>query len=495
MKAVMLMFDSLNRHFLSAYGCDWTQTPNFRRLAQRTVRFERAYCGSMPCMPARREIHTGRPDLLHRNWGPMDPYDDSMPQMLKEAGVHTHLSTDHYHYYEEHGPNYHTKYSTWEFFRGQEGDPWIGQVAKPHIPPNVNGKGRDQDWINRPFMAREEQFSGPQTVQAGIQYIRRNAASDRWFCHIECFDPHEPWFVPEQYRDLFPKEYEGPLFDWPPYGPLREGLDTPQLVEHARYQYAALLALCDTQLGKVLDLFDELDLWKDTMLIVNTDHGFMLGEQKPDSRGNFRGCWAKNWQPWFEELSHLPLFIHDPRHSAPGQTRRSLVQTIDLCPTLLEFFGVSPTPTMMGKSLEATIASDAPVREAGIFGNFGHFVNVTDGRHVYMRAPVNADGSPLFEYTLSPANVRGRPEIAAQMQCIGPRPWTKGFPLWRYPVPKRGSSAHQFGHMLFDLETDPTQQRPLKDEVIERRMLGHLLTLMEQCDAPPEQYERLGLQK
>lgn len=60
MKAIMVMYDSLNREMLEPYGCDWTLTPNFRRLAEKSVQFENCYVGSMPCMPARRELHTGR---------------------------------------------------------------------------------------------------------------------------------------------------------------------------------------------------------------------------------------------------------------------------------------------------------------------------------------------------------------------------------------------------------------------------------------------------
>ena len=64
MKAVMVMFDSLNRHLLPPYGCDWTHAPNFARLARRAATFDRSYICSMPCMPARRDFHTGRPNLL-----------------------------------------------------------------------------------------------------------------------------------------------------------------------------------------------------------------------------------------------------------------------------------------------------------------------------------------------------------------------------------------------------------------------------------------------
>ena len=78
MKAVVVMFDSLNRHLLSPYGCEWTHTPNFKRLAERTVTFDKSYVCSMPCMPARRDFHTGRPNFLHRSWGPLEPFDDSV---------------------------------------------------------------------------------------------------------------------------------------------------------------------------------------------------------------------------------------------------------------------------------------------------------------------------------------------------------------------------------------------------------------------------------
>ena len=124
MKAILLLFDSLNRHCLEPYGCDWTHTPNFRRLAERSVRFDRCYAGSLPCMPARRELHTGRYNFLHRSWGPVEPYDDSMPELLKKNGVYTHLISDHQHYWEDGGATYHTRYSSWECVRGQEGDNW-----------------------------------------------------------------------------------------------------------------------------------------------------------------------------------------------------------------------------------------------------------------------------------------------------------------------------------------------------------------------------------
>lgn len=142
MRAIMVMFDSLNRRMLSPYGCSWTKTPNFARLAEKTVAFDTCFVGSMPCMPARRELHTGRYNFLHRSWGPLEPFDDSMPELLKENGVHTHLVTDHYHYFEDGGATYHTRYRSYEAFRGQEGDAWKGRCRRRAAPRQLKRKGR-----------------------------------------------------------------------------------------------------------------------------------------------------------------------------------------------------------------------------------------------------------------------------------------------------------------------------------------------------------------
>lgn len=68
MKAVFVLFDSLNRRVLAPYGGTRVPTPNFSRLAERAVIFDRHYVGSLPCMPARRDIQTGRLSFLHRSW-------------------------------------------------------------------------------------------------------------------------------------------------------------------------------------------------------------------------------------------------------------------------------------------------------------------------------------------------------------------------------------------------------------------------------------------
>jgi len=488
MKAIMLCFDSLNRHFLSAYGCDWTHTPNFKRLAERCATFNRAYCCSMPCMPARRELHTGRPNFLHNPWGMLQPYDDSAITMLRDHNVHTHLASDHYHYWEENAANYHTRFNTWEFFRGQEGDPWIGHVGAFDEPEHINGKGRPQDWINRMYITAEPDWSLVQTIDAGLDYMRRNRDEDNWFLQIECFDPHEPFFAPEAYLDYYPdlaKDYDGPLFDWPPYNKT-DGYSDIQ-IEAIRKRYAALLTMCDKHLGRFLDAMDEMNLWDETMLVVWTDHGHLLGEH---------GWFAKNSPPWWEELSHIPLWIWDPRSpAAAGQRRDSLVQTIDLAPTLLGAFGIEPTARMTGVDLANVIADDTGGREAGLFGGFGHYVNCTDGRYVLMKAPVREDGGPLHDYTLHPVRYRGAARAGNfAYESVEPFDYMCGTRPLRVPVQGRGGTAYEMGDLLYDLAADPQQKSPINDENIKSRMTSLMVQLMQQCDAPAEQYDRIGVE-
>ena len=222
----------------------------------------------------------------------------------------------------------------------KEGDFCRGQIADPVIPPVAASRASDgsadaaigdswrQDWINREHMTREEDQPQSVTFANGLEFIRTNHSEDNWFLQIETFDPHEPFFTQQKYKELYPHAYDGDHFDWPPY---RQVDETDAEIEHVRYEYAALVSMCDENLGKVLDAMDELDMWDDTLLIVNTDHGFFLGEHD---------WWAKIVQPFYQEVAHVPLFIWDPRSRKTNERRSGLVQMIDMPATLLEFFSV-----------------------------------------------------------------------------------------------------------------------------------------------------------
>ena len=231
-------------------------------------------------------------------------------------------------------------------------------------------------------------------------------------------------------------------------------------------------------------------MWRDTMLIVNTDHGFMIGEH---------GFWGKCLMPFYNEVAHTPLFIWDPREpGAAGQRRQALVQTIDLAPTLLEFFGEEVPGDMLGVPLGSVLREDVSIREAALFGIHGGQVCITDGRYVYMRSPVSPENTPLFAYTLLPLR-HGRDrafyaeEELRQAELAGPFSFTKGMPVLKVPYHCR-TTNFQFPTALYDLRSDPAQQHPIRNDAEEERLCKLMKQVMAQNDSPPEQYLRLGLQ-
>lgn len=492
MRLITVMYDTLNRRTLPNYGCTEVELPAFSRLGEEAVTFDTCYVGSLPCMPARRDMQTGRLGFLHRGWGPIEPFDDSVPEILKTNGIYTHLVSDHDHYWEDGGATYHTRFSSWEIDRGQENDVWkgdMGDYPETHrfglseAMLRFMGGKRSQNAVNREYIRRQG-FTPQQGVfDKGLEFIETNHNYDNWFLQIETFDPHEPFDAPLE--DQIVMGVEDFPYDWPPYGNVRED---DVFVGKVRKKYLALLRACDRSLNRVLEAMDRYDMWKDTMLIVCTDHGFLLGEHE---------WWAKNMMPMYNEIANTPLFIWDPRQGVKNERRKALVQTHDLAPTILSYFGLDIPKDMTGKDLSPVIAEDRKVRDYALFGMYGGQVNITDGHTLYMRAPVREDNQPLFEYTLMPTdmNTRKNGSQLEHSELAGPFSFTKNMKVLKIPYTSTYFNAYKYGNALYDLDQDPLQLSPLQDSQKEAMMIEALREEMKKCEAPEEQYERLGIEE
>ena len=502
MKTVFVLFDSLNRHLLGPYGGTRVPTPAFDRLAARASTFDAHYVGSLPCMPARRDLLSGRASFLHRSWGPMEPFDNAFPDILaREHGVYSHLVTDHFHYWEDGGATYHNRYDSYEFVRGQEGDRWKAMV-QPHwerlreryAEAQFSTERRDykrQNMVNREFVRDESDFPSVRVFDAGLAFLDENAGAKDWLLQIETFDPHEPFHAPATYKAPYDTGWRGPVRDWPRYGRVDE---LPEECEELRANYYATVALCDAQLGRLLDRFDRDGLWGDTALVVTTDHGFLLGEHD---------FWAKNRMNIYEEIARIPLFVHDPRR--PDGTRRvsGLTQTADLCATLLDLHGAAPAPEMRSHSLLPLIDGERSRRDAVLFGYFGGAVNLADGRWTYHRYPPDLASQEIYHYTLMPTHIFDFfvPEELREATLEAPLPFTKGIPTLKVPVNERSAMYDTYGPgafieddtRLYDLASDPGQSIPVDDAGQEKALARRMSALMDTLDAPPEAYARLSL--
>ncbi|MEP3279217.1 MAG: sulfatase [Stappiaceae bacterium] len=517
MKTVFVLFDSLNRLALGAYGGDAVATPNFDRFAQKSVTFDKHYVGSLPCMPARRDMHTGRLNFMHRHWGPLEPYDDSFARILSENGVYTHLISDHLHYFENGGWGYANAFDSWDFIRGQEYDALKALVAPPvaryrekfdahQYPldaitdgqPMTRGTSDKTTWkrsraaINRDFLKEEADFPTAKCFAAAFEFLDLNGETDDWFLQLECFDPHEPFVAPERFKDAYNSGYNGKILDWPLYENVAQ---SDQEIAEIRGNYAALVAMCDEYFGKLLDYFDTHDLWKDTALVLTTDHGFLLSEHD---------WWGKNRMPYYEEISHIPLMMWHPEHASQGGSRRaSLTQTPDLMPTFLEIHRCTPSSRVTGASLLPLLETDVAVHETLALGMFAGPVCIIDDRYSYFRYPDDLTGENFNLYTLMPTHMISHFEISELQTCelSAPFDFTKGVPLMKIrldpantQVGTDGQSLEDCETTLFDLLNDPAQETPISDPEATGRLAGEIVRHFARHDAPRELYAHFGLE-
>jgi arylsulfatase A-like enzyme len=244
--------------------------------------------------------------------------------------------------------------------------------------------------------------------EGGLDFLERNGRRDGWFLQIETFDPHEPFFVPQSFQALYEDSYAGPHFDWPPYGRVTEAGDT---VRHIRVLNAALVSMCDHYLGQILNLMDDLKLWDDTLLIVCTDHGFLLGEHD---------WWAKNNMPMWNQ-AHDAAVCGDSRSA--GRRAPPTGAMIDFPATLLST-SLALSPCRVSPARRD--ADNAPSRAAILFG-LRRRSQHDCGRYVHTRQP-RRQHAPLLKSTHD-ADAHGDPLPTTNAQTweqAGPFSFTKG---------------------------------------------------------------------
>jgi len=507
MKVVFLLFDSLNRMALNCYGGS-VPTPNFDRLATRSIIFDNHYTGSLPCMPARRDHHTGRYGFFHASWGPLEPFDNSYGRLLRDkCDTYCHLVTDHFHYFEDGGLCYHNTFNTWVNIRGQEYDPWkptlnadLAALRKKYDARHYNfdadkrSNHKLQHAVNREHFEAEADFPLPRCFDAAFEFLDAARGTDNWLLQLECFDPHEPFHVPDRFEREYDTGYDGLILDWPSYSRVSE---SDEEIAHIRAKYAGLVAMCDDYLGKLLDRFDEENLWEDTVLIATTDHGYLLSEHD---------WWAKTKMPQYQEISHIPLMIAHPEMAGKGgQRRNALTSAIDILPTLAELFGADFPPEIEGKSLIPLLENDGRGHETVLSGIFGGPLLISDGRYAFHYRPKWLDSTNLFEYRLLPMHMRGPFSIQElrHMELVEPFDFTKGVPILKVKarddskrVPNHdGDGFEDTDTRLYDLSVDPKEEHPFRDSDIEARLLASAVRTMKKHDAPPEMFKRFELRQ
>lgn len=509
MNVISILCDTLRRDHCAPYHqgmplaqlgdptqADWVvPTPNLDRLATRGTVFDNAWCGSHPCMPARRDMYTGRYEFPFRGWGPLEDDDPDLPTqisgppnnaLLQRDVCISQLVTDHFHLWERGSGNYHMGYSGFEFIRGMEADAWKTEpITLDPRWARYAGTKIERHFHNLAVLRQnheppaEDTYFPQRTFATAAEWLDRNHSHENFYLHVDSFSPHEPWDPPERLVKHFdPRGYDvDEVIPWAPQQHLDvSGVSAGQL-RHIQALYAASVMHVDECLGMVWDVLDRHDLWSSTLVIFTTDHGTYNGSRQRT---------GKRQTHLFTPISHIPLIIAHPT-MGHGERRDQVVQLVDLYPTTLAALDRPIPPDRHGVDLLPLMVSDqARAHSYAINGIFGESVSITDGSWMLHVAPVEGNG-PLYWYS--------HRHSMFQPYDLGPYECT-GVDQGRRPV-RHTSLTLPDELWLSDLRSDPYEatnlagQRP--DEVA--RLANALATELERIGAPGEQLKRLGLRR
>ena len=354
---LFIISDDLNNS-VGCYGHPLVKTPNIDRLAERGVRFERAYCQFPLCGPSRNSMLTG---LYPNSTGILAnsqifrqtiPSHLSLPQAFRLQGYFAGRIGKLYHYNvpKSVGTNGHDDPGSWELELNPAGCDRL--LEEPDIfslrPGNFGGT---LSWYASP---RGDLLHTDGMLATDAEWVLERCARDKdrpFFLAVGFYRPHTPYVAPKPYFKGYPKE-QMPLVQGveedqkdlpaPALGSHKKEheLLTDDLRQQAIQAYFASITFMDAQVGRALDALDRLGLADNTIVVFTSDHGYHLGEH---------GLWQK--MSLFEESARVPLIIAAPGMDSKGGIAQTPVGLIDLYPTLAELCDVETPDNLQGQSL------------------------------------------------------------------------------------------------------------------------------------------------
>lgn len=400
------MADQLTPSALPFHGNPVTQTPAMSRLASSGVVFDAAYTASPLCSPARASLLTG---LLPSRSGVYDnaaEFPAAIPTFahhLRSAGYRTVLAgkmhfcgPDQLHGFEER--------LTTDIYPADFGwtPDWDHPENRPtwyHDMSSVLDAGPCLG-SNQLDFDEEVSFTAQRSLFGHIR-----SGDERPFCYVVSFThPHDPFVISRKWWDLYRDE------DIPLPRVARNGSHPHELrlrsvcamegaritdarVRAARRAYYGAISYFDDHVSRLLAVLRDTDRLDNTIVIITSDHGEMLGE---------RGAWYK--MSFYEGAARVPLLIWSPVRF-PARRVPAAVSTMDLPPTLADLAGCDDVGEPLdGRSLLPHLSGspdrDEAVAEYLAEGAIAPTVMIRRGRHKFIHSP--ADPDQLFDLAADP---------------------------------------------------------------------------------------------
>ena len=385
---LFVMADQLRWDFLSCYGHEHLHTPNIDRLAERGVRFDRAYVQSPVCGPSRASVYTGRTVFSHGstfNRTPLPIGEKTVGEYMEPLGVRTavvgktHMVPDivgmkrlgldetspiwskfakpAFEPFELDNGMHPTKllrknggrlrYNDWLRQKGYEGEnPWNDYANSAEGPDGEILSGWYLKNSNLPARIEEKHSETPYMVDRAMEFIEESG-DQPWLCHLSLIKPHWPYMVPAPYHDMYgpdtwsaihrdTSEQEDAHPVYKAFTGLRvsEAFTREGVRETVMPAYMGLIKQIDDHLGRLFKFIEDTGRDKDTMIVMTSDHGDYLGDHWMGEKELFHECSVR-----------VPLIVLDPRPAADatrGTVSNDLVESIDLLPTFIDSAGGQP---------------------------------------------------------------------------------------------------------------------------------------------------------
>lgn len=304
------------------------KTPNIDRFRRQSVHFTRAYCPAPHCCPSRATFFSGLYPSEHGVWNNVNVgntlsrglFENTrlFSQDLQEAGYHLFFSGK-WHVSDEQGPQdfgfellyhpagYHKsprRPDTREWDIYYSGRFPLDTGKEPHTPGRIVRPGYPE-YIQ--YGVNESPFDDAQVAQAAAEKLQQ--LEDPFFLYVGPLGPHDPYFVPQRFLDLYPLEsislpdnFEDPMEDKPAlYRRTKDRYNqlTPEEHRESIRHFYAFCSYEDYLFGKVLEQVEQSGKIDNTLILYVSDHGDYVGAH---------GLWAKGL-PCFREAYHVCSMI------------------------------------------------------------------------------------------------------------------------------------------------------------------------------------------
>ena len=431
---LFIISDDLTSTALSCYGNEVCRTPNIDGLAAQGTRFTRAYCNATYCGPSRASFMSGYYPHATGVLGYTSPRPAigdraTWSQHFKNAGYHTARVSKIYHMgvpggIEEGGDGADDPASWTERFNSP-GPEWKAPGVGETLEGNPDGKKPVVG--GNTFVVVEAEgddlvHSDGKTAAKACELIAQHQDKP-FFLAVGFVRPHVPFVAPKPYFEPFlpyekltlPPKIPGDWDDIPKAGINYKTSVNMKMDERRQKKavggYYASVAYMDAQVGKVLDALERSGQADNTLVIFTSDHGYHLGEHD---------FWAK--VSLRDESAMVPLIVKVP--GKKPAVCHSLVELIDLYPTIAQLCGLDVPARLQGRDLSPMFDDPSfSVRDAAfcVAPSSRGFL-LREDRWAYLQYAEDASkGIELFDMEEDPkqyTNLAARPDHQAEVERL-----------------------------------------------------------------------------